>query len=325
MRRRELLALAVSAAMWPLATRAQRPGAFVVGFLRSTPAGPFAHLLSAFREGLAAAGYVEGQNVVIEQRWGNNVPDLLPALAADLVQRNVAVLVGNGPAMEAAKAATATIPIVFVMGDDPVKSGLVSNLRRPDGNLTGVTFFGGGELDMKRLEFLDELAPKGAVVAVLIDRTYAAFVSELPNIEAAGRAVGRQTVLVEVEGEGEFDTAFAEIVRVKAGAVLVSGGPLFTSQRRRLVAMAARHALPAIYDLREFVDAGGLISYSASIAHAYRQAGAYVGQILNGAKPSDLPILRPTRFELVINLATAKALGLTIPPTLLARADEVIE
>jgi putative ABC transport system substrate-binding protein len=325
MRRREFIALAAGAAIWPDASQAQQPGTPVVGFLRSTPAGPFAHLLSAFRDGLAQTGYVDGQNVAIEQRWGDNVPDRLPTLALDLVQRNVAALVGNGPAMEAAKAVTTTIPIVFVVGDDPVKSGLVSSINRPGGNLTGVTFFGGSELDTKRLELLDELAPKGAEVAVLIDRTYAAFVSELPNIDTAGRAVGRQTVLIEIEGEGELDTAFAEIVRIGAGAILVSGGPLFTSQRHRIVAMAARHALPAIYDLREFVDAGGLISYSASIADAYRQAGLYVGHILKGSKPSELPILRPTKFELVLNLATAKALGLTIPPTLLARADEVIE
>jgi putative ABC transport system substrate-binding protein len=319
------MALASGAAMWPLASQAQQPGAPVIGFLRSTPAGPFMHLLSAFRDGLAQTGYVDGQNVAIEQRWADNVPDRLPILALDLVQRDVAAFVGNGPAMEAAKAVTTTIPIVFVVGDDPVKSGLVSSINHPSGNVTGVTFFGGSELDTKRLEFLDEVAPKGAVVAVLIDRAYAAFVSEIPNIESAGRALGRQTVLIEIESKDEFDAAFAEIMRVGAGAILVSGGPLFTSQRHRIVALAARYALPAIYDLREFVDAGGLISYSASIADAYRKAGVYVGDILKGNKPSELPILRPTKFELVINLTTAKALGLTIPPMLLARADEVIE
>jgi putative tryptophan/tyrosine transport system substrate-binding protein len=325
MRRREFMAMASGAAIWPLASSAQQPGPPVIGFLRSTPAGPFAHVLSAFREGLARTGYVDGQNLAIEQRWADNKSERLPALALELVQRNVAVLVGNGPAMEAAKAVTATIPIVFVVGDDPVKSGLVTSLNRPGGNLTGVTFFAGSELDTKRLELLDELTPKGVVVGVLVDRTHAAFVSELPNIEAAGHALGRKTVLVEIEGEGELDTAFAEIVRVGAGAVLVTGGPLFTSHRRKIVALAAHHTLPAIYDVREFVDAGGLISYSASITDAHREAGVYVGKILKGTKPSELPIRRPTKLDLVINLATAKALGLTIPPTLLARADEVIE
>jgi putative ABC transport system substrate-binding protein len=323
MRRREFIAGVAGAAAWSRPARAQaRP---IIGFLRSTPAGPFGHLVVAFREGLAGAGYVDGQNVAIEQRWGDNVAERLPDLARDLVQREVAAIVGNGPAMEVTKAVTATIPIVFVVGDDPVKSGLVTNLSRPDRNLTGVTFFGGSELDAKRLELLDELVPKGAAIGVLMDRTYAAFVSELPNIEAAGRALGRQTVLVEIQGEGEFDSAFTEIVRLGARALLVSGGPLFTSQRRRIVALAARHDLPAVYDLREFVEAGGLISYSASITDAYRQAGRYVGQILNGASPSELPVLRPTKFELALNLKTARELNLTVPPTLLARADEVIE
>jgi putative ABC transport system substrate-binding protein len=325
-RRRELITLLGGAAgAYPFVARAQQAALPVIGFLRSTPAAPFAHLVTAFRQGLGELGRVEGESVIIEQRWADNEPDRLPPLAADLVQRRVAVIVGNGPAMQAAKAATATIPIVFVVGDDPVKSGLVGSLNRPGGNLTGVTFFGGSRLGPKRIELLHELIPKSGLIAVLLDPNYAGFVRELPDLEAAGRAVGRKIVEVKAENEGELDVAFAKIVEAGAGALLVSGGPFFTSQRRKLIALAARHAIPAIYDVREFIEAGGLISYSASITDAYRQAGIYAGRILEGAKPPELPVQQPTKFELVINLKTAKALGLEVPPTLLARADEVIE
>ena len=297
----------------------------VVGFLRSTPAAPFQHLLAALRQGLNDEGLVEGKSVAIEQRSADNLPDRLPGLVAELVRHPVAVFVGNGPAMQAAKAATTTIPIVFVVGDDPVKSGLVASLNRPAGNLTGVTFFGGGQLNPKRMELLHELVPKVRTIAVLADPGYEAFVRDMPHTEAAGRTLGREIVVVKAATEAELEPAFARIVQAGAGAILVSGGPFFTSRRRTLVALAARHALPAIYDLREFVDAGGLISYSASIVGAYRQAGVYAGRILKGAKPSELPVLQPTTFELVINLKTAKALGLEVPPMLLARADEVVE
>jgi putative tryptophan/tyrosine transport system substrate-binding protein len=323
-RRNFITALGCAAAS-PVTARAQQPSTPVIGFLRSTPAAPFAQLVAAFRLGLRELGLIEGENVNIEQRWADNDPGRLPALAADLVSRRVAVIVGNGPAMLAAKSATSTIPIVFVVGDDPVSSGLVASLNRPGGNLTGVTFFGGSQLGPKRMELLHELVPKSAVVAVLVDPNYAGFVRELPDLEAAGRSVGRQVVEIKAENERELDTAFAKVEQAGAGALLVSGGPFFTSQRHALVALAARHAIPAIYDVREFVEAGGLMSYSASISDAYRQAGIYAGRILKGTKPSELPVQRPTRFELVINLKTAKALGLEVPPTLLARADEVME
>jgi putative ABC transport system substrate-binding protein len=326
LKRREFIALlGGAAAACPVAGRAQQPVTPLIGFLRSTPAAPFAHLVVAFRRGLGELGFVEGQNVTIEQRWADNYPDRLPALAADLVRRQVTVIVGNGPAMQAAKSATTTIPIVFVVGDDPVKSGLVGSLNRPEGNLTGVTFFGGSQLGPKRMELLHELAPKAAVVAVLLDPNYAGFVRQLPDLEAAGRAVGRKVLEVKAENEGELHAAFAKVVQAGAGALLVSGGPFFTSQRRTLVALAARHTIPAIYDVREFVEAGGLISYSASITDAYRQAGFYAGRIIKGENPADLPVQQPTKFELVINLKTAKALGLEVPDRLLVAADEVIE
>ena len=297
----------------------------VVGLLRSTPAAPFAHLVAALRQGLGDEGFVEGRNVAIEQRHADNQLDRLPGLAADLVRRQVSVIVSNLGAVDAARAATTTIPIVFVTGADPVKGGLVASLNRPEANLTGVTFFGGSQLNAKRLELLRDLVSKAAVFAVLGDVNYLEFEAELPALEAAGRALGRQTVVVKVSSEREFEGAFAKIVRAGAGALLVSGSPLFTSQRRTLVALAARHAIPAIYDQRDFVADGGLMSYSASFTGAYRQAGTYVGKILKGAKPSELPVLQPTTFELVLNIKTAKALGLDVPPSIQLRADEVIE
>jgi putative ABC transport system substrate-binding protein len=325
LRRRKFIALLGGAAAWPLAARAQQPAIPVIGLLRTTPAAPFTHLVAALRRGLGELGLVEGENVTIEQRWADNDLDRLPALAADLVRRQVAVIVGNGQAMQAAKSATATIPIVFVVGDDPVRSGLVASLNRPGGNVTGVTFFGGSQLGPKRMELLHELVPKAAVIGVLVDPNYAASVRELPDLGAAGRALGRRVVEVTAENEGELQTAFAKVVQAGAGALLVSGGPFFTSRRQTMVALAARHAIPAIYDVREFVEAGGLISYSASITDAYRQAGVYAAQILKGANPAELPVLRPTKFDLALNLRTARALGLDVPPSLLVRADEVIE
>ena len=325
MRRREFITLMGAAPAWPLAARAQQPAMPVVGFLRSTPAAPFAHLVTAFQQGLSETGFVEGQNVAIEYRWANNQLDQLPSLAADLVGRQVAAIVSNGVAVQAAKAASTTIPIVFVSGDDPVRSGLVTNLSRPGSNVTGVTFFAGSALDEKRLELLHELAPKGAPIAVLLDPNYALGENTLLNVEAAGRVLGREIIAVKVASERDFDAAFTNVVQTGAGAVLVSGSPFFTSHRRALVALAARYAIPASYDLRDFVEAGGLISYGASISGAYRHAGNYAGRILKGEKLANLPVQRSTTFDLAINLRAAKALGLEIPPPLLARADEIIE
>jgi ABC-type uncharacterized transport system substrate-binding protein len=326
MRRREFISLlGGAAAAWPLAVRAQQPRMPVIGFLRSTPSAPFEHFTAAFRQGLKDAGFVEGQNVAIEYRYADNQPDRLPALALDLVRRQVAVIACNGDAAAAAKAATATIPIVFATGEDPVRQGLVTNLGRPDSNLTGVTFFSGGVLGEKRMELLHDLVPKAALVAVLADPNYGGAEADLEGAEAAGRALGKQIMVVKAAGQAEFDAAFVKFAQAGAGALLVAGGSVFTSQRQAIVALAARHALPTIYSNREYVAAGGLISYSASVAGAYRQVGVYTGRILKGAKPTDLPVLLPVTLELVINLRAAKALGLHVPPSIHLRADEVIE
>jgi putative tryptophan/tyrosine transport system substrate-binding protein len=320
--RRELLVALGGAAAWPLAARAQQPAMPVIGFLRSTPSGPFMHFVAAFQQGLKEEGFVEGQNVSVEYRWADNQLDRLPDLAAELVQRKVAVIVGNTQAAEAAKAATQTIPIIFVSGDDPVTIGLVASLNRPSGNVTGIVFFSSGHLGAKRMELLCELVTKAASVAVLMDPNFA---TELPAVEQAGRALGRQVSVVKATSERELDAAFAQMVQAGAGALVVGGGPFFTSQRERLTALAARHAIPAIYDAREDVEAGGLMSYGTSITGAYRDGGHYAGRILKGAKTAELPVMQPTTFELVINRKTAKALGLTVPPGLLVAADEVIE
>jgi putative ABC transport system substrate-binding protein len=319
------LAGAVAASIaWPCVTRAQQGALPVVGFLRTTPAEPFAHIVVAFRQGLNEIGFVEGQTVAIEQRWADNQLDRLPGLATDLVRRHAAVIVGNGPAVTAARSAAASVPIVFVIGGDPVAQGFVASLNRPGGSLTGLTFFG-NRLGAKRVEMLRELVPRTSVIAALIDPNFPEAVVELREVEAAGRTIGRKIVSVHAGNEREFDAAFTTIVQAGAGALVVIGSPFFTSNSRTLVALSARHAIPAIYDIRDHVAAGGLISYSTSFTEAYRQAGVYAGRILKGVKPSELPVLQPTRFELVINLKTAKALGLTVPDTLLARADEVIE
>ena len=282
MKRRNFITLLGGAAVWPIAARAQQPAMPVVGLLRSTPAAPFAHLVAVLRQGLGDEGFVEGRNVAIEQRHADNQLDRLPGLAADLVRRQVSVIVSNLGAVGAARAATTTIPIVFVTGADPVKSGLVASLNRPEANLTGVTFFGGSQLNAKRLELLRDLVSKAAVFAVLGDVNYLEFEAELPALEAVGRALGRQTVVVKVSSEREFEGAFAKIVRAGADALLVSGSPLFTSQRRTLVALAARHAIPAIYDQRDFVADGGLMSYSASFTGAYRQAAPMSARFSRG-------------------------------------------
>jgi putative tryptophan/tyrosine transport system substrate-binding protein len=322
MRRREFITLLGGAAVaWPMAARAQQPAMPVVGLLRSTTAAPFTRLVAELQRGLSEEGFVEGRNVTIEQRWADNQPDRLPDLAADLVRRKVAVIVCNSPAV-VARAAGPTVPIVFVVGDDPVKMGLVGSLSRPEGNLTGVTFFGGSLLGAKRLALLHELIPKISVVAVLLDPDT---IFEIELVETAARALGLQIVPVKLASERDLDAAFDRVVATGAGALLFGGGPVLRGQLQQIVALAARHALPTIYELRDYVEAGGLISYAASFPAAYRQAGVYAGRILKGVKPSELPVLRPTKFEMAINLKTAKTLGLTVPQTLLVAADEVIE
>lgn len=329
MRRREFITLfggaAVTSLVRPRAVHAQQPAMPIVGLLRSTPAAPFADLVAAFRDGLKEAGFVEGRNVAVEQRWADNHLDRLPKLASELVGRQAAVIVGNQSAIAAIRAVSTTTPIVFVTGEDPVRAGLVASLSRPGGNTTGVTFFGGSQLNAKRMELLHELVPKAAIIGVLGDPSYVAFEAELPDVEAAARVMGRRIVVARAASEREFAAAFAKIAEAGAQALLVSGSPLFTSERNKVVALAARYSIPAIYDLRNLVVAGGLISYSSSLTDAYRLAAIYAGKILKGTKPSALPVQQAAKFELAINLKTAKALGLTVPPALLARADEVIE
>jgi len=321
MRRRQFVGLLSGAAVWPLSAHAQQPALPVVGLLRTTPAAPFTGLVAALREGLSDEGFVEGRNVVIEQRWADNQLDRLPALAADLVRLQVAVIVGNGIAVEAARAITSTIPLVFVSANDPVKTGLVGSLNRSESNLTGVTFFGGGQLNVKQLELLRDLVPDAAVFGVLGDANFPLFEAGLPDVEAAARTLGRQIVVVKIADQSEFEGAFATFDQAGAGALLVSGSAFFTAQREALIALAARHAIPAIYDQRRFVLDGGLISYATSFNGAYRQAGIYAGKILKSAKPSELPIT----FVLSINLKTAEALGLDVPPAITLRADELVE
>jgi ABC-type uncharacterized transport system substrate-binding protein len=324
-RRAFITLLGGAAAAWPLAAGAQQPTMPVVGFLRSTPASGFAYTVDPFRRGLNDAGFVEGKNVTIEYRWADNQRDRLPGLAADLVRRQVAAIVGAGvPAAQAGKAATATTPIVFVIGADPVRVGLVESINRPGSNVTGVVF-SVGLLAAKLLGMLDELVPKPSIIAVLRDPNGAAFESQSRDLEEAARAIGRQILMVNAANERELHGAFAKVVQAGAGGLLIPATVFFFSQRRLLAALATRHALPTVYSLREYAEAGGLISYGPSQSDAYRRAGVYVGRILKGEKPGDLPVELGAKFDLVINLATAKALGVEIPPKLLALADEVIE
>jgi putative ABC transport system substrate-binding protein len=325
MHRRSFLSLlGTSAAAWPLAARAQQAAVPVIGYLDSKVAAAASYQVEAFRRGLNQAGFVEGRNVAIEFRWAEGGLDRLPELAADLVRRGVTVIVANNASTPAAKAATSTIPIIFVSGDDPVAAGLVTSLNRPGGNVTGVSYTS-SPLNQKRLELLHELVPKPAVIAVLLDPTQRSYETQLRDMEAAARSLGRQILIVKAGTESEIDAAFATIVQAGAGALFVSSAAFYVSRRRQLVALVARHALPASYPGREDVVAGGLMSYGASDTDAYGRGALYVGRILKGAKPSDLPVELPTRYELVFNLATAKALKLDIPAKLLALADEVIE
>jgi putative tryptophan/tyrosine transport system substrate-binding protein len=325
MRRREFITLiGGAAAAWPMWARAQQPAMPAIGFLRSTTAADAANLVIAFREGLKEAGFIEGQNVVVEYRWGENQPDRLPALVADLLRRPLGVIVGNITAAQAAKAATPTVPIVFAIGSDPVRAGLVANLNRPGGNVTGVVFFS-ADLGAKRLEQLRQFVPQATTLAMLANPYTPGPEAERKEVQAAAQAIGQPLVIADVASEQEIETAFATFVQRRADALLVGSGPLLNSNRERIVALAARHALPASYSVREAVVAGGLMSYAPSQPDAYRQVGIYAGRILKGEKPGDLPVMRSTKFEFVLNLQTAKRLGLDVPPTLLALADEVIE
>jgi len=323
-RRRKFLATLGGAAAWPLAARAQQPSMPVVGFLRSTSSADSRNLVAAFRQGLREAGFVEGQDYAIEYRWADNQLDRLPSLVADLLRRPVAVIVGNTPSALAAKAATKTVPIVFATGGNPVREGLVASLNRPGGNVTGVSFIS-VELGAKRLGLLRELRPGAARIAVFVDPKFPTIERFISEVRDAASAMGQQIEVLYIGSDREIESAFTMLVQRGAGALLCGSGGLLYSRRDLIVALAARHRTPAIYDQRDYVAAGGLMSYAPSFTDAYRQAGIYAGRILKGEKPAGLPVMQPTKFELVINLTTAKALGLDVPPTLLATADEVIE
>ena len=327
MRRREFIAgLSSTVAAWPVAARAQRPAMPMVGFLSSLSASDRARVVTPFHRGLGEEGFVEGRTVAIEYRFADTQYERLPALAADLVRRPVAAIaaISGTPAALAAKAATATIPIVFAIGGDPVAPGLVARLDQPGSNVTGVTFYT-SPLMAKRLELLRELAPKAGTVAVLVNNDSPASLLEGTNAQAAAQAFGVQTLILNASNEEHIDDAFTAITRNRIGALLVSADPLFFSNRDKLVELCARHGLPASFADHEYAEVGGLFSYGASRADAYRQAGIYVGRILKGEKPRNLPVVLPTKFELVINLKTAKMLGLTVSDKLLVAADEVIE
>ena len=330
MRRREFIAglgaAATSSLGWPLAARAQQPAMPVIGYLSARSSESDVSMLSAFYFGLKEAGYVVGKNAAIEFRWGDGQYDRLPGLAEDLVRNNVAVIVTSGGELSAlaAKRATTKIPIVFNVGEDPVRYGLVASLNRPGGNITGVTSLL-GILGTKQLGLLRDLVPKVGVIAMLVNPNETWAETQIATTEAAALAVGQQLVVLRASTEGDIDAAFATLAEKKVGALLVATSPFYVTRADHLIALAARHALPTIYFRREIANAGGLISYGSSTTELYGQMGTYTGKILGGANPADLPVMQATRFELVINLKTAKALGLDVPSTMLTQADEVIE
>jgi len=326
MRRRDFIKGIALSTTLSLAARAQQPTMPVVGFLNAASPGPLRAQVAAFHQGLKESDYVEGQNAAVEYRWAEGQYDRLPALVADLVRRQVGVIVAGGgtPVMLAAKAATTTIPIVFTTGADPVGSGLVISLSRPGGNMTGVHMFTSG-LEAKRLGLLHEMVPKATTIAVLVNPNFPDNENQVRDVQEAAARLGVQLVVVHANVESDFNAAFSIFVQKGAGALLVCASPFFNTRREQLVVLAARYGLPAIYEWRDFAAAGGLMSYGTSLADAYRQAGVYVGRVLKGEKPADLPVVQVTKFEFVINLSTAKTLSIQVPPTLSARADEVIE
>ena len=325
MRRRDFIKAVVgSSVAWPLAARAQQPAMPVIGFLRSASLANAGPLVTAFRQGLKEAGYVEGQNVAIEFRSAEGHNDGLPKLVVELLRLPVAVMVCNVTAASAAKAVTSTVPIVFATGDDPIAEGLVASLNRPGGNVTGVSFLGNA-LGAKQVELLRQLAPNATTIAVLVDTNYQGSATDLKDVERAAHSLRQNLVILRASNERDLETASATLARQHADALIALGAAFFLSQRDQIIALAERYKLPAIYQVQDFTIAGGLMSYGASIRDAYRQAGIYAARILKGEKPADLPVMQPTKFELTINLKTAKALGLTIPDKLMALADEVIE
>jgi len=325
LRRRDFVKLVGGTGIaWPLGARAQKPATPVIGFLNSESPDLYLNFVRAFHQGLKELGFVEGQNVTMEYRWANGQYDRLAALAIDLARREVAVIVANPPSVLPAKAATTTIPIVFTTSLDPVEVGIVASLSRPGGNLTGITSLN-VEVEPKRLELLHELVPAATIIGALVNSTGPNAETQSKNLQAAARTLGVQLHFLNASTERDFDTVFENVVQLRVGALLICADPLFVSRSEQLATLTVRHALPTVWQGREFVVAGGLMSYGTSIEHIYRQLGIYTGRILKGEKPADLPVQQVVKVELTINLKTAKTMGLTIPPSLIARADEVIE